>query len=126
MRAGAGNRSLRSRSGALLLNALVPLRRFRLCTRRGHEPSHDMVQHKLQPEDRRSQIIGESIRLAIQPVPAADQAPESQRELALRCRENLRGSGLIRAHKALFGSWSLKWARAALWRQTGHAVPPRE
>jgi hypothetical protein len=33
---------------------------------------------------------------------------------------------LIKAHKALFGSWSLKWTRAALWRQTGHAVPPRE
>src|ERR1700675_4065494 len=99
------------RYGALQLNALVPLRRFRLCTRRGHEPSHDVVQQKLQPEDRRSQIIGESIRLAIQPVPAADQALECQRELALRCRENLRGSGLIKAHKGLFGQWSLKWAR---------------
>ena len=35
-----------------------------------------MVEHKLQPEDRRSQIIGESSSLAIHPVPAADQALE--------------------------------------------------
>jgi hypothetical protein len=73
------------RFGAFLLNAMVELRRFRLYTCRGHEPSHDVVEHKLQPEDRRPQIIGESIRFAIQPIPAADQALESQRELALRC-----------------------------------------
>ena len=103
MGAGAGNRSLLFRYGALLLNALVPLRRFRLCTRRGHEPSHDVVEQKLQPEDRRSQIIGESATLAIQPVPAADQALESQRELARRGCKNLLGSGLIKAHRALFG-----------------------
>jgi hypothetical protein len=103
MGAGAGNRSLLFRYGALLLNALVPLRRFRLCTRRGHEPSHDVVQQKLQPEDRRSQIIGESIRLAIHPIPAADQTLERQRELALRSYQNLLGSRLIKAHKALFG-----------------------
>ena len=103
MGAGAGNRSLLSRYGALLLNPLVPLRRFHLRTRRGHEPSHDVVQQKLQPEDRRSQIIGESPSLAIQPVPAADQTLERQRELALRGYQNLRGSGLIKAHKALFG-----------------------
>ena len=103
MRAGAGNRSLLSRSGALLLNALVPLRRFRLCTRRGYEASHDVVEQKLQPEDRRSQIIGESPSLAIHPVPAADQALERQRELALRYCQNLLRSGLIKAHKALFG-----------------------
>jgi hypothetical protein len=48
-------------------------------------------------------VVGETWCLAIHPVPAADQALESQRELALRCRENLRGSGLIKAHKALFG-----------------------
>jgi hypothetical protein len=45
---------------------------------RRYESSHDVVEQKLQPEDRRSQIIGESIRLAIQPVPAADQALERQ------------------------------------------------
>jgi hypothetical protein len=38
----------------------------------------------------------------------------------------LRGSSLIKAHKALFGSWSLKGTRAALWRQTRHTVRPRE
>jgi hypothetical protein len=86
-----------------LLNTAVQF--DRLCLHRGrrYESSHDVVEQKFQPEDRRSQIIGESIRLAIQPVPAADQALESQRELALRCRKNLLGSGLIKAHKALFG-----------------------
>ena len=41
--------------------------------------------------------------LAIQPVPAADQALESQRQLALRGCQNLLRSGLIKAHKTLFG-----------------------
>src|ERR1700688_4795157 len=86
-----------------LLNAVV--RSDRHCLHRGrrYESSHDVVEHKLQPEDRCSQIIGESVRLAIHPVPVADQALECQRELALRCCENLLGSGLIKAHKALFG-----------------------
>jgi len=103
MRAGAGNRSLLSRYGALLLNALVPLRRFRLCTRRSHESSHDVVEQKLQPEDCRSQIVGVSSGLAIEPVPASDQAPECEREFALRGYQNLLGSRLIKEHKALFG-----------------------
>jgi hypothetical protein len=86
-----------------LLNVVV--RSGRHCVRRGqrYESSDDVVEHKLQPEDRRSQIIGESPSLAIHAVPAADQALERQRELALRYCQNLRGSGLIKAHKALFG-----------------------
>jgi hypothetical protein len=86
-----------------LLN--IAVQSDRLCLHRGrrYESSHDVVEHKFQPEDRRSQIIGECFRLAIHPVPAADQALESQRELALRGCQNLLGSRLIKAHKALFG-----------------------
>jgi len=77
----------------LLLNAPPdPLGRFCFYISRAYQPRHDVAQQEVQSKDRRSQIVGVGSRLAIQPVPAGDQARECQRKLALRCRENLSGS----------------------------------
>ena len=90
---------------SLLLNASPALLgRFCFYLSRANQPRHDIAQQEVQPEDRRSQIIGVGSRLAIQPVPTGDQARECQPKLALRCRENLPGSRPVkRDHVSRFG-----------------------
>jgi hypothetical protein len=55
-------------------------------------PDHDVVWQKVQPGSCRSQIVRVRSGLAIEPVPAGDQAFEYQRQLALRRGEDLPGS----------------------------------